>query len=83
MENTQAEKAVCCGPDCKDGGCCGSYACNCVHHMVIPILVVAFGATFLMGQLGFISEATVSIVWPILVMMAGLKKLFAGLCKCC
>ena len=70
MENMQNAPKVC---------------CQCHHHKVMPVLVVLFGLTFLLGTWGTLSSDTVNIVWPILVIAAGLMKLSSksGMCKCC
>lgn len=57
--------------------------CKCPHHKVFPILIVLFGLTFLLGALGVLTEGAVSIIWPLIVIIAGLKKLGKGMCKCC
>lgn len=57
--------------------------CRCPHHKVKPVLVILFGVLFLLGSYGVVSEHTVEIGWPILVILAGLMKLFSGWCKCC
>lgn len=63
-------------------GNCGN-GCGCAHHKVMPLLMVVFGLVFLLGAMGQISMATVNIVWPIIVIVAGLKKMAVGMCKCC
>lgn len=67
------------------GGCedMGKGGCRCPHHMMFPFLVVAFGATFLLGAFNVIDGETVNVIWPIIVVLAGLKKMFARMCKCC
>ena len=59
--------------------------CKCPHHKVMPVLVILFGLTFLLGAWGTISKDTVNIVWPVLVMLAGVMKLGeqSRVCKCC
>ena len=57
--------------------------CRCPHHKVIPGLIVLFGLTFLLGATGVLSSYAVSIIWPILIVLGGLMKLFKGACKCC
>ena len=59
--------------------------CRCVHHKVIPVLVILFGLTFLLGAWGILSSYMVDIIWPILVIIAGGTKLGEkfGMCKCC
>lgn len=59
-------------------------ACSCSHHKVIPILMVLFGLTFLLGNLNnMISPETVNLIWPVLVIIAGGTKLFHHKCGCC
>ncbi len=55
--------------------------CKCPHHKVIPVLVILFGLTFLLGALNVISAYAVSVIWPILVLIGGFMKLYR--CKCC
>ena len=57
--------------------------CMCVHHRFTGVFVVLFALTFLLGNLQVLSEHTVGIVWPIIVGLAGLGKLFQVRCKCC
>ena len=57
--------------------------CGCSHHSVVPVLVVLFGVLFLLGNLGVIASETVSVVWPIIVILCGSMKLMSGKCKCC
>ena len=57
--------------------------CPCPCHHVMGIFIVLFGLMFLLGALGVLSERTVGIIWPVLVILAGLKKVFSGFCKCC
>lgn len=57
--------------------------CSCVCHSAKAILVILFGLTFLLGALGIISRGLVDVVWPVLVILGGLKMLGKGFCKCC
>lgn len=59
--------------------------CKCPHHKVVPVLVVLFGVTFLLGAWGTLSWSAVNVIWPILVILAGLIKIGenSGMCKCC
>ncbi|MDO8523166.1 MAG: hypothetical protein Q7S12_02680 [bacterium] len=61
----------------------GNNVCKCPHHKMVPVLVVLFGLTFLLGALDVLSAGTVNIAWPILVVLAGLMKMMTGACKCC
>ncbi len=77
------EDGKCEGGKCEGGKCCGSSRCGCWHHQAMGILLVLLGLTFLMGALNVIDGETVNVIWPVIVVIAGLKKLFAGMCKCC
>ena len=57
--------------------------CSCTHHKVIPVLVVLFGLTFLLGALNVFTPGFVAIVWPVIVIIGGLVKLTSKMCKCC
>lgn len=57
--------------------------CGCPHHKVFPVLIVLFGLLFLLGQMNVVAEKTVSLGWPVLVILAGLFKFTKGMCKCC
>jgi len=57
--------------------------CKCMHHKVMPMLIILFGLTFLLKELGTLSVGTANIVWPVIVIVMGCKKLMAGSCKCC
>lgn len=65
--------------------CNACNACKCHHHKVLGLLVILFGLTFLLGNWGILSLTTVNLVWPMLVILAGLMKLIEkmGMCKCC
>ena len=65
-------------------GSCGNCAgCKCPHHKMIPLFIVIFGVLFLLNSQGMVADDTVGVVWPILVILGGLQKLFRGMCKCC
>lgn len=57
--------------------------CDCLHHKIIPALIILFGLIFLLQGLGEISKEFVNIVWPVIVILGGLTKLLKGMCKCC
>lgn len=67
------------GGKCEGGHC----ACSCFHHKVTPLMVVLIALTFLLGNLGTLSESFVGMAWPILLGVAGLAKMFGRSCKCC
>ncbi len=55
--------------------------CKCGHHKMVSWLAVLFGLVFLLapGALNVLSQSTVNIVWPIIVIVLG----FGKMCKCC
>ena len=57
--------------------------CGCPCHKMSGIFIVLIGVAFLLGNLGVISAHAVGIAWPVLLILAGLKKTFRGMCKCC
>ena len=57
--------------------------CKCPHHKVMPVLVVLFGLTFLLGYWGTLGWSTVNTIWPILVILGGVFKMTESMCKCC
>lgn len=57
--------------------------CDCSHHKVVPITIIAFGLLFLLGALDVFTAATVAIIWPILVIVAGGVMLMGRKCSCC
>ena len=61
----------------SEGKCC----CPC--HYALGVLIVAFGLTFLLRTLEVISNHTAAIIWPIIVMLAGIKTICGRMCKCC
>ena len=59
--------------------------CKCPHHSVVPVLVVLFGLTFLLGAWGILTSDAVDVLWPVIVIAAGLMKWAekSRMCKCC
>jgi hypothetical protein len=57
--------------------------CKCPHHKVVPILVVLFGLTFLLGALHIFSAGVVAVLWPLILIVGGLFKMTSKSCKCC
>ena len=68
--------------DNKEKGEVGS-KCFCPCHSMVGVFLVLFGAVFLLRQLELISESTTEIIWPIMIILVGLKKIFKGKCPCC
>ena len=61
----------------------GGKTCSCGHHSWLGIAIVVAGIVFLLGALEVLSAATVSIIWPILVIVAGGVVVMGRKCKCC
>lgn len=57
--------------------------CPCPHHKMLPLLLVAFGLVFFLGNLNILTQAAVTMTWPVIVMAAGLMKMMQSKCKCC
>ncbi|MGA7745140.1 MAG: hypothetical protein WBP56_12450 [Polyangia bacterium] len=58
-------------------------ACRCPCHRAIGVLVALFGLNFLLKALGVYGDNVSNIVWPVLLMLSGIKHTFRGKCKCC
>lgn len=56
--------------------CCG---CSCHTKVMTGLGIVIFGLMFLAQALGWLAPEIVAIVWPILVILAGLRFF----CRCC
>jgi hypothetical protein len=67
------------GGDCGTGGS----GCKCPCHKMPGILIALIGVTLLLGNLGILAAKVVGIIWPILLILLGLKKACKGACKCC
>jgi hypothetical protein len=67
--------------DMNNGG--KKMTCNCVHHKIVPWCIVLIGLAALLGQLGWLSVMTVGVVWPVLLIVIGLVKVFSQKCGCC
>ena len=79
----EGENTVC--ANCGGSGHvnCGGKSCGCIHHKVMPVLVVLFGLILLAWRLNWITVETATILIPILIIIVGIKKLVSKMCKCC
>ncbi len=57
--------------------------CGCVHHKIVPALLVVFGSLFLLNNYGALADSTLMVMWPLVVIIAGVSKMFSGACSCC
>ncbi|MDB5237169.1 MAG: hypothetical protein JWL88_271 [Parcubacteria group bacterium] len=57
--------------------------CRCMHHKIVPILIILFGLNFLLGTLGYLNITIARFGWPVIIMLIGLVQLFSGSCACC
>lgn len=57
--------------------------CGCPCHRMKGVLVILFGLTFLLGALDVLSQHVVSLVWPVIIIVAGGTSMMKGMCKCC
>ena len=55
--------------------------CKCPHHKVMPVAIILIAVTSLLGTFNVLSLMAVSVIWPILLIIAVAPKL--GGCKCC
>ena len=58
-------------------------SCSCPCHKMLGILIILLGLVFLLESLAVLSPYIVSMAWPVLVMLIGLKLITKGVCKCC
>ena len=65
--------------------CCTPTAVKkcCPCKKMPAVFVILFGLTFLLREVGVISFHAAGIVWPAIVILAGLQFLLRDLCKCC
>ena len=67
----------------QGGGPCGGGGCKCGHNKVVPFAITLIGLAFLLGALNILTASAVSVVWPVLLIIAGGTKMCGGKCKCC
>ena len=58
-------------------------SCACPCHLMTGIFIILFGLNFLLKTLGVYGDAVSNIVWPVIIILGGLKHTFKGRCKCC
>lgn len=56
-------------------------SCKCTHHKIIPACIALIGLVFLLGQMNILTAGAVNIIWPLLLIVIGVKKMFK--CQCC
>lgn len=67
---------------CKGGDGCKPGVCSCGHHKIMPVLIILFGLVFFLKALNVLSAGATAVIWPIIVILAGLAKWKGGVCKC-
>lgn len=55
--------------------------CGCFCHRAGGLIVLLIGLDFLLGNLDVLGPRIVGIIWPVLIILLGLKGL--GKCRCC
>ncbi|HRH24420.1 MAG TPA: DUF5668 domain-containing protein [Candidatus Paceibacterota bacterium] len=60
-----------------------SGTCSCHHHKLVPLMIVLIGLAFLLRALDIVDGDIIAIVWPVLLIVAGLSKLAGHKCACC
>ncbi len=58
-------------------------SCRCMHHKMMPFFILLLGLTFLLQALGILPADIVGYIWPILLILIGLQKMFGNKCHCC
>ncbi|HMD55386.1 MAG TPA: hypothetical protein VKJ65_12630 [Phycisphaerae bacterium] len=62
---------------------CETKKCCCPCHMMCGVFIILIGVVILLRALDVLSPKVEWISIAVLVMLFGLKKMFAGKCKCC
>jgi len=57
--------------------------CSCPCHKMIGVFIVLIGLTFLLSALNVLSAHMTEIIWPVLVILAGVQTMFRNKCNCC
>ncbi len=66
------------------GECCSKDgSCGCMCHKMLSVLVILFGLVFFLDAMAMIPHATAHMIWPLIIIVAGVTKYFKGSCKCC
>lgn len=61
----------------------GKNNCHCSCHQTLGIIIAFIGVVFLLGHFDVVGPDTVGLMWPILLILAGIKKAYGRNCKCC
>lgn len=71
METTEEKKS------------CETKKCGCFCHKMTGVFVVLIGVALLLRAFDVLKADIVWMVLGIIVILAGLQHIFAGMCKCC
>jgi uncharacterized protein YqgC (DUF456 family) len=63
--------------------CCENKKCCCFCHKMPGVLIILIGVALLLGALDVLTPKVEWISIAVLVILIGLKKMCAGMCKCC
>ncbi len=61
----------------------GKMKCSCFHHKIVPALIIFIGALFLLNAIELLPENLLNILWPLMLILVGITKIFSGNCGCC
>jgi uncharacterized protein YqgC (DUF456 family) len=71
METTEEEK------------CCETKKCACFCHKMPGVFIILVGVAILLRALNVLGHTPFWITVSVIVILAGLQYMLAGMCKCC
>jgi len=71
METTEEKKS------------CETSKCGCFCHKMPGLFILLAGVAILLRALEVLGHTPFWIIIAVIVMLAGLQYMFAGMCKCC
>jgi hypothetical protein len=63
--------------------CCENNQRSCLCCKMPGVFIALIGVAVLLGALDVLSIKTAGVTVGVLLILLGLKKIFAGMCKCC
>lgn len=55
----------------------------CVCRKLPGLFLILFGLTFLLRATGLITPHAAALIWPVIVILAGVQVMFRDCCTCC